>query len=405
MNHHLAVGYLLLACVSILRAQDPDTRSGLIEAARAEKIKKLSAEEPDKVEKAFLYVADKKLLERFAAGVAGVRVKLGGLATGSGFALGPEYLRRDLMRGGVVVRGSARTSTKRWQLYDLQLTLPKLLDDHALVDVTAVHRNFAGINYYGPGPGSRKTGRSDFRLEDTSYNGKAMLRPFAHLWFGGQFGYLDVNVGPGADKRFVSAERIYTPAQAAGIDRQSAFLNGALIAEWDSRDNAGGPRRGSLASARYSLFSDRDFGAYSFRRLDLEAQQYLPFFNEKRVIALRAKTSSTSTNAGQRVPFYLQPVLGGSDDLRGFRPFRFYDNNLMVFNAEYRWETFTGLDMSVFGDAGKVFARDDQWNLKKLEGSAGFGFRFNVRNAVFMRVDVGFSREGYQVWLKFNNVF
>jgi hypothetical protein len=31
--------------------------------------------------------------------------------------------------------------------------------------------------------------------------------------------------------------------------------------------------------------------------------------------------------------------------------------------------------------------------------------RFNVRNDVFMRIDAGFSHEGYQVWLKFNNVF
>ena len=42
-----------------------------------------------------------------------------------------------LMRGGLVVRGSARMSTKTWQLYDLQLTLPKLLDNHALIDLTA----------------------------------------------------------------------------------------------------------------------------------------------------------------------------------------------------------------------------------------------------------------------------
>ena len=105
------------------------------------------------------------------------------------------------------------------------------------------------------------------------------------------------------------------------------------------------------------------------------------------------------------MPFYLQPTLGGSEDLRGFRPFRFYDDNLAVVNAEYRWESFSGLDMVLFADAGKVFHQRSQWNLKDLETSVGFGFRFNVRNSVFMRIDTGFSHEGYQLWLKFNNVF
>jgi outer membrane protein assembly factor BamA len=101
----------------------------------------------------------------------------------------------------------------------------------------------------------------------------------------------------------------------------------------------------------------------------------------------------------------MQPTLGGQDDLRGFRPFRFRDKNLLLLNTEYRWEVFSGLDMAVFGDAGKVFARKSQLNLKDLETSAGFGFRFNARNNVFLRLDVGFSHEGFQVAMKFNNLF
>jgi len=33
------------------------------------------------------------------------------------------------------------------------------------------------------------------------------------------------------------------------------------------------------------------------------------------------------------------------------------------------------------------------------------GLRFNVRNNVFLRLDVGFSHEGFQVWVKFNPIF
>jgi hemolysin activation/secretion protein len=105
------------------------------------------------------------------------------------------------------------------------------------------------------------------------------------------------------------------------------------------------------------------------------------------------------------VPFYLQPILGGSDDLRGFRPYRFSGRNLISLNGEYRWAAFSGLDMALFVDAGKVFDRRSQLNFAHLEKSVGFGFRFNVLNQVFLRTDVGFSREGFQVWFKFNDAF
>ena len=382
-----------------------DSRVAEIEAARQKKAQQLKPDELSRLERILGGARDKKLLERFTAGIAGFRVKLGGLTTGSGFALGPEYLRRDLADGAVIVRGSARASAKKFQLFDLQLSLPKLARERLFLDLYSVHRNYPRIDYYGPGPDSAKTGRSAFRLEDTAYDATAGVKPLRRLRLGGTLGYLQVNVGPGADRRFVSTDRIFGPAGTPGIDRQTDFLRGGVFAQFDWRDHPGGPRRGGNYVVHYSAYSDRDLGLHSFRKLDLEVQQYIGFFNERRVIALRGKSVLTYPGKGQRVPFYLQPALGGSDDLRGFRPFRFYDDNLIVFNGEYRWETFSGLDMALFADAGKVFHRRAQWNLKDLEGTVGFGLRFNVQNSVFMRIDVGFSHEGYQVWVKFNNVF
>ena len=137
----------------------------------------------------------------------------------------------------------------------------------------------------------------------------------------------------------------------------------------------------------------------------MDAQQYISFTNRRRVIALRAHAVFTDPRAGEFVPFYLQPTLGGSDSLRGFRAWRFYDNNRVVMTGEYRWEVFSGLDMALFADSGEVFHRVRDFAFSDLEQSYGFGFRFNVRNDVFLRLDTGFSREGFQIWFKFNNVF
>ncbi|MBI3281225.1 MAG: BamA/TamA family outer membrane protein [Acidobacteria bacterium] len=216
---------------------------------------------------------------------------------------------------------------------------------------------------------------------------------------------LAVNVGPGRDSRFVSAEAVFTPAQAPGIDRQTDFFRYGAFGQFDWRDDPFGPRHGGSYVIQYTRFEDMHLGLHDFNRIDVDLQQYIGFFNRTRVIALRAHTRLTDTREGQMVPFYLQPVVGGSDDLRGFRPFRFSGNNSLVLNGEYRWAIFSGLDGALFMDGGKVFSRRGELNFRNLEGSAGFGLRFNARNRTFMRLDVGFSHEGFEVWFKFNDIF
>lgn len=381
------------------------TRAEEIEKARRDKQANPPPPETNRVERALTFVKESRLLDRLSYGIGGVRARFGAMATGSGFSLGPEYYQPNLLRGQTILRVNASVSTKLWQLYQVDLLFPRLADGRAYLDLYGRHRNYAGLQYYGPGPDSRKTGRTAYRLEDSSADFSFGYRPVRMIRMGVTGGYLEVNTGPTSDRRFASTERVYSPAVTPGVDRQSDFLRGGVLLQLDTRDVPAGPRSGTNLLARFDTYRDQKLGLYSHRMLLLEGQQYVPFFHKRRVLAVRGRSILTFANPGQRVPFYLQPVLGGSDDLRGFRPYRFYGDNLLALNGEYRWEIFSGLDMALFADGGKVFQNRSEWNFHDLEGSGGFGFRFNVRNAVFMRVDVGFSREGYQVWLKFNNVF
>ena len=61
--------------------------------------------------------------------------------------------------------------------------------------------------------------------------------------------------------------------------------------------------------------------------------------------------------------------------------------------------------MALFFDAGKVTPKTSQLNAHDLETTVGIGMRFNVRNATFIRLDVGFSHEGMRFWFKFGNPF
>jgi hypothetical protein len=403
---------LILVAAAPTLAQSPDadrmapvTRAGQIELQRQQKAQQLEPDQPSSIEQALITIKEKRIVERITGGIGGFRAVMGGLITGGGFAVGPEYHRGDLRRQNLLFRTSARASLKKFYLMDAELDMPRLAGDHLFLNLYAVHRNYPHIDYYGPGPDSAKSGRTAWALEDTSFQIKPGIQPLHGLRLGGIGRYLLTNVSQGRDERFASTDAVFSERTTPGIRFQSDFVQAGGFVQFDWRDNPGGPRSGGNYLAQYSTWSDVSRGFYSFNRVDLEAQQYIPFFNQRRVIALHGRVEAASAHDRNVVPFYLQPTLGGSDDLRGFRPFRFYDNAAVVLNAEYRWEIFSGLDMAIFFDAGDVFPDWRQINYRTLKKDAGFGFRANVRNDVFLRIDTAFSTEGFQLWVKFNNVF
>jgi outer membrane protein assembly factor BamA len=229
-----------------------------------------------------------------------------------------SYLREDLLSGQLTAGASAQISTRNYQKVDTQLSFPHLAHGRATFDFYAAHRNYQSINFYGSGPSSTKGGRSDYRLEDTFADGVFGVKPLKGITVGGSAGYLMMNIGPGQDSRFISTDKLLRPLRrrASTGRRISCGIGG--YAHADYRDNPLGPKNGGSYLVQWSKYrtvrSDCTISA-----VGRGPRQYIGLFNRTRVFAFRARTTLTDTDAGQSVPFYLQPILGGSDDLRGFR--------------------------------------------------------------------------------------
>lgn len=392
---------------TVLLSEAQETRAGEIERKRDQKVSYSTPEKKDKVERTLNYIDDHHIVQRLTTGYHGWNFRWGGLPQGSGFGAGPEYRLHSEPWGSSSnnLRVGAQLSTKLYQRYYVGLTFPRLASDHLAFDFNAVHRNYTQVNYFGPGPNSSESARTDYRLEDTSVDVSLAVKPVKHLKLGGSAGYLWVNVGPGTSNTLPSTDQVFSPVVTPGIDNQTDFFRYGPFAQVDYLDIPDVPTGGGLYTVQYTWYRDQDLGQNSFRRLDAEIQQYFGFFNKTRVLAIRGKTTLTDADHDQIVPFYMQPIVGGSQDLRGFRSFRFYDNNSLVLNAEYRFHVVSLLDMALFGDAGKVFPRRGELNFSNLESDAGIGFRFNIKGQQFLRLDVAKSREGFQVWVKFNDIF
>lgn len=405
----------IFACCSVSvrsgSARDPaaphiGSRIEWLKEQQEEKARNLRPAEPHRAEQVLKKYLGDDPLNKYLGGIPGLYLRFGGLLSGGGFGLGPEYHRPDLAKGQMSFRVFSAGSMKQWYLLETELSFPHIAGSYLHLDILGRRMDANSLDYYGPGPDSLKAGHTNYRREENKLAASLAFKPARrHLSVGAAAGYLWLNTGPGKSKHYASSEKQYLPDQAPGIDRQTHYLHSGLFLDVDSRDKVKDPHAGTHLWVEFNRFDDRKYDRYSFRQIKGSVEQYFPFFNKKRVIALRARTVLSYADHDNVVPFYMQPTLGGTSDLRGYRRYRFHDDNSFVANAEYRWEVFTLMDAAVFADAGKVFHRDGDFDLENLETDAGFGVRFKSREAVSFRIDTAFSQEGFGLWLTFDHVF
>jgi len=325
--------------------------------------------------------------------------EFGGLPPGSGVSAGPGY-RQPLFGGRAVVDGSAAVAWSRGTFARASIELPRLLGDRVTVGAQVKRQDFTRLGFFGIGPASLESDGTDYRLENTDYLAFATVKPRTWLTVGGQIGYsqpVSIERPRAADSP--PTQDLFTPSTAPGLSDRAAFLHSDAYVTVDTRNHPSRPTSGGNYRVSFSTFNDRDFGRYSFRRVEGEASRFIPILHENWVIALRARVAASDTAAGNVVPFYMLPTLGGSRSLRGYEDYRFRDRNLLLLNAEYRWRVFGAMDGAIFYDAGKVAPRFGDLDFTHLKSSYGLGFRFHSNETTFLRVDVGRSREGTRVLL------
>lgn len=401
----LALGFGLQAGAY---AQSPPpeapTRAELLRQQREKKSQQLAPPEPSRLERLLLDLENGRLFERLLNPAEGIYPKVGNVTAGSGFALGPAYRRPALFAGHADLSAFAMGSFQRYWLLEGRLRFPRLARERASVDVHAQRYDFPDEDFFGLGAGSRRTDHVTFGLRNTVVGASGAVHPRRWLAFGGGIDYLTPRVGNGGEGRPIGA--LFDDATAPGLRLQPDFLRYEAFGELNYREPRGNPRRGGRYALSVQQFVDTGEERYTFRRVEADLQQYVPLLRDRRVLALHALVSTSDADSGRTIPFYLQRTLGGPDDLRGFRRFRFRDAHVLLLQAEYRWEIFTAVDGAIFYDAGKVASRREDLNLRDLESDYGIGFRFGTRNGVFLRVEGAFgSGAGKHFIFRFGHVF
>jgi hypothetical protein len=268
-------------------------------------------------------------------------------------------------------------------------------------------RDMTQVNYFGAGPDSFESDRSQYRIKVTDIVGYLSFRPNTWMTFAGELGWLrQPELGPPAGTfggDFPETQVFFADQPGATSDPQPDFLHGELRVTSDTRDYASHPTSGGLYHAAVTIYRDQQAGTFSFTEYQAEALQLIPLRERRWVLALHGWSVLTDVPLGREIPFYLQPSIGGHNTIRAYRSLRFHDRNTLVLSAESRWAIFEHVDLAAFADAGNVAASVGGLNLGKH--AYGAGVRLHTGRSNIARADIAHGPEGWRVFLRTGDPF
>ncbi|MBI4473528.1 MAG: BamA/TamA family outer membrane protein [Acidobacteria bacterium] len=324
-----------------------------------------------------------------------IRPLIGGLCDGSGFAGGVQFFKTI---NGAELQATARISNRLYQGYDVSL-----VKEFSFLKTgpAAFFQSRPQEEYFGEGPHTTDSNRSNYLFREGRIgwltNADLRVVTLRHA-----FHFRETVVGEGTDTQFPTTQSLFPEVQVEGGFVDTRWLVnefGITFDVRDERDNFYDRRSGFHFDA--ALLVNHGIGATEsrFNTLRLINFFYIPLSQHRyHLIAVRSELIHNISN--DPIPFYLQPTLGGSAMLRGYREQRFRDRDSFATSIEYRYKIWDYMDAIVFGDAGQVYSNVfDEIGDHRLHSAIGVGLRVNSRLVNF-RLTFGRGSEGTRTFLK-----
>ncbi len=195
--------------------------------------------------------------------------------------------------------------------------------------------------------------------------------------------------------RFTNTDYLY--GQRTGYNATSI----GVILEYDSRDFIPNPAKGIYVSLRESWFP-RALGSCGsdLWRTEITLDGYRKLWNGGVLaVDLYAEFNSDGT------PWPMLARLGGSSRMRGYYEGRYTDRDMIAFQAELRQKIWRRIGCVVWGGAGNVFPSLSQFCWSHTLPNYGIGLRWEFKNRVNVRFDLGFGRKTSGFLFNVNEAF
>ncbi len=262
-----------------------------------------------------------------------------------------------------------------------------------------VHFQRFPLLYYGIGP--RQPATNPGLVSSLSFQFRQrLLHKLKGNWYAGP----DVDFQHLGRVVFDYESTTTEPLPIGANGSRTVGLGAALV--YDSRKNTLNVRRGALFDLSTRRYDSRFGSEYDFQQEVLDIRLYRPVGKPNRILAVQVFGQFMQG----AVPFSSLALLGGEFNLRGYYLGRYRDQNLVSTQVELRWLPFgfsKRMGGNVFAGTATVAPAISAFRFDQLRVAGGFGLQYLLlpRKDVYVRGDVGFSRENTGVYVSIGEAF
>lgn len=269
-----------------------------------------------------------------------------------------------------------------------------LANGTVLIDGMAKYSLFPD-RFYGSGNRSPSESREDFNSRNWRLQLNVQRRWGAKLFAGLHVEMLSQKIIETAGDGLLASGNV--------LGSKGGTLSGlGLFSKWDSRDNTFSAAKGTYCALFLNFFTRALASDFTFTQLLLEARKYFPL-GAAQVLAVQGVFKSVWGDC----PFQALPQFGGLNLLRGYYEGRFRDRNMLALQAEYRRPLSGRFGLCAFAGVAQVQPKPGWLSLGEFHPAAGIGLRykFNPRENLNIRLDVGFADASPAFYLTFAEAF
>ncbi|MBY5992566.1 BamA/TamA family outer membrane protein [Ferrimonas balearica] len=254
--------------------------------------------------------------------------------------------------------------------------------------------------YYGVGVDSGRSAanKTDFELTSYSFAPQALMRVLPSTYVGAGFS-LRANKAREVEPTTPGA----LPARGDGAAfPEKSFSSGMTFhIVHDSRDFILNPSEGRLLQADLAVYDDVFGSDHDFQKLTLNYSDYLALESIPGILAWQWLGEF---NHGD-VPWDQLAKLGGGTRLRGYEAGRYRDRQMTLAQVEYRQPLAGRHGMVYWVGAGTLADKASDLGSEKWLHSVGVGYRFEIKQRVNVRLDMGFGNGESGFYFAVNEAF
>ncbi len=242
--------------------------------------------------------------------------------------------------------------------------------------------------YYGIGPATNKQYPATIDATSFVFRQRVLRKVIPNLFIGPEVDYQNIfNTSIKHDKDDQIKE------VPLGSEGSSNIGLGAAIV-YDNRHNVLNVRKGYFAELGFLHYSDKVGSKYRFTGVNTDIRAYYTV-NKRNVLAWQVTGNFFSGNT----PFNQMALIGGETIMRGYYFGRFRDKNMIAAQTEYRLLPLSfskRIGAAVFASAAVLGPTIDNLQVSNVKLSAGAGLRYLLfpKKDIYVRLDLGVTREG-----------